>query len=162
QRILRETHADRLSGVISAEESRRDRLRRLLATVGDTADDGEIERALAAQKPAYRAARRAAPMALALLTELRLRGIKTGIVTNNFVGEQLEKLEACGLAPLIDVTVISEEAGCTKPSPEIFRIALDRLGLPAASTRMVGDSWENDVLGALAAGIKAFWFDGTP
>jgi len=47
--------------------------------------------------------------------------------------------------------VISDEAGCMKPDPEIFRKALDRLGLEPREMAYVGDSPE-DVKGALAVG----------
>lgn len=161
QTILRDTHPDRLAGRISPADSRKDRMRRLLATVRLDGSAADIEEVLAAQQPAYRAARRAAPGALAVLAELRRLGVKTAVVTNNFVGEQMEKLDACGFTPLIDVTAISEEVGATKPNPRIFHVALERLGVGATAARMVGDSWDNDVLGALAAGIRPFWFDST-
>jgi len=47
--------------------------------------------------------------------------------------------------------VISDEAGCMKPDPEIFMKALDRLGLEPREMAYVGDSPE-DVKGALAVG----------
>ena len=47
--------------------------------------------------------------------------------------------------------VISDEAGCAKPDPRIFTIALERLGLEPGEMTYVGDSPE-DVRGALAVG----------
>jgi FMN phosphatase YigB (HAD superfamily) len=47
--------------------------------------------------------------------------------------------------------VISDEAGCVKPDPRIFTIALERLGLEPGEMAYVGDSPE-DVQGALAVG----------
>lgn len=40
-----------------------------------------------------------------------------------------------------------------KPAPPLFRIALERLGLPAADAAMVGDSPEADIAGARAIGM---------
>jgi HAD superfamily hydrolase (TIGR01509 family) len=47
--------------------------------------------------------------------------------------------------------VISDEAGCAKPDPRIFTIALERMGLDPGEMAYVGDSPE-DVKGALAVG----------
>jgi putative hydrolase of the HAD superfamily len=56
---------------------------------------------------------------------------------------------------------VSEEAGVAKPDPKIFEIALDRLGVGALETVMVGDSWINDIAGAAAAGLRTVWFNRT-
>jgi FMN phosphatase YigB (HAD superfamily) len=68
-------------------------------------------------------------------------------------------LEACGLTPLVDVLVTSEEVNHLKPAPEIFYAALERLGCEASEAVMVGDSWDIDVSGALNAGLRAVWFN---
>jgi 4-nitrophenyl phosphatase len=41
-----------------------------------------------------------------------------------------------------------------KPDPPLFRMALDRLGLAAAQTAMVGDSVPSDIRGARAVGMR--------
>jgi len=40
-----------------------------------------------------------------------------------------------------------------KPEPPLFRMALERLGLTAATTAMVGDSIPSDIKGARAVGM---------
>ena len=40
-----------------------------------------------------------------------------------------------------------------KPEPPLFRIALQRIGLPAAAAAMVGDSVPSDIRGARAVGM---------
>ena len=47
--------------------------------------------------------------------------------------------------------MISDEAGCAKPDPRIFTIALERMGLEPEEMAYIGDSPE-DVRGALAVG----------
>jgi putative hydrolase of the HAD superfamily len=47
----------------------------------------------------------------------------------------------------------------SKPDPRIFEIALARAGVGPAEAVMVGDSWENDIQGARAAGVRAVWFN---
>jgi putative hydrolase of the HAD superfamily len=59
----------------------------------------------------------------------------------------------------VDVLVVSEEAGVSKPHPRIFEIALERAGAGPPEAVMLGDSWRNDVEGARAAGIRAVWFN---
>jgi putative hydrolase of the HAD superfamily len=50
--------------------------------------------------------------------------------------------------------------GVAKPNPEIFRIALDALGLASSETILhVGDSLRYDVGGALAAGLRPVHLD---
>ena len=85
-----------------------------------------------------------------------LRGrAKIGVVTNG-CPLQRYKLELFDLFPL-DALAISEEVGAEKPSPAIFRYALDELGMKKAT--MIGDSWDNDVLGAVGCGLPAIWLN---
>jgi putative hydrolase of the HAD superfamily len=83
----------------------------------------------------------------ATLQVLRERGTRLVVVSNWDVSlhEVLARLE---LTPLLDGIVTSAEAGVRKPSPEIFALVG---ALPAIH---VGDSLEEDVAGARAAGIE--------
>ncbi|MGE5764340.1 MAG: HAD family hydrolase [Mycobacterium leprae] len=65
------------------------------------------------------------------------------------------ELRAVGLACFFDVVVISSDHGFRKPDPRLFRLALDRLRVPAAATVHVGDNPDRDVAGAKAAGLIA-------
>jgi FMN phosphatase YigB (HAD superfamily) len=67
-------------------------------------------------------------------------------------------LAGAGLATGLDAIVSSAEAGAPKPDPRIFRLALDRLGIPARRAVHVGDE-EVDREGARAAGLA---FEPTP
>ena len=49
--------------------------------------------------------------------------------------------------------------GVRKPSPEYFAAVLADLGLSAGRVVLVGDDWQADVEGALAAGLWAVWFN---
>jgi putative hydrolase of the HAD superfamily len=53
--------------------------------------------------------------------------------------------------------LISDGEGVSKPDPEIFRRALERLGTNASDAVFVGDHPDVDVSGARAAGMKAVW-----
>jgi FMN phosphatase YigB (HAD superfamily) len=55
--------------------------------------------------------------------------------------------------------VDSGRLGIDKPDPRIFAHAVAALGCNGGDLVHVGDSWEADVLGAVAAGARAVWFD---
>ncbi|HEY8514865.1 MAG TPA: HAD-IA family hydrolase [Candidatus Binatia bacterium] len=99
------------------------------------------------------------PDAVAVLRELRARGLRLAVVSN-FDARLHGVLAGLGLAELVDVVLPSSEAGAAKPDPAIFRRALALLGgLPAARCLHVGDSLREDVDGATAAGLRAVWLD---
>lgn len=101
------------------------------------------------------------PEAIATVRALRGRGIRVGVLTNGPSDLQRRKLEVSGIGAELDAIAISEELGVAKPDGEAFRKALDLLGTRAEETAMVGDSLENDVLGALEAGLAAVvWLPG--
>ena len=162
-RLLGEKHLLVMAGSLSPDDARVQRIRSLFACCGEEITIQFAKELAARRVDIYRQSRRPVAGAVALLRELK-RHARIGIVTNNFTEEQREKLEACALAPLIDVLVTSEEIGRLKPEREIFRAALRRLGCEPDEAIMVGDSWELDVIGAIGAGLRAVWFnrDGLP
>ncbi|MCD6302560.1 MAG: HAD family hydrolase [Anaerolineae bacterium] len=96
-----------------------------------------------------------APGAREVLIALRQRGYATGLVTNFDHPPHVQNLiEEHGLAPLLDVVVISGAVGLKKPDPAIMALALEALQVPAAEAVFVGDSPE-DVQAAQGAGMAA-------
>jgi putative hydrolase of the HAD superfamily len=89
-----------------------------------------------------------------VLAELGRRGI-TVAVCSNWDWDLDGAMQSAGLADLADVVVTSAQAGARKPHPRIFRHTLDRCGLDPADAVFVGDTWEPDVTGPLAAGMAA-------
>lgn len=87
-----------------------------------------------------------------LLESLRARGLLLGVISN-FDHRIYRILDALGLGRYFDSVTISSEAGFAKPSPEIFRAALERHSLAPAAALHVGDSETHDVSGACAAGF---------
>lgn len=94
-----------------------------------------------------------------VLVELRRRGIPIGLITNGPSAFQREKLRTVGIDGLFDVVVASGDIGVLKPDAEIFRHALDRAGVLSAASLHVGDSFAADVMGAVGAGLSAFWLN---
>jgi len=92
-----------------------------------------------------------------VLEELRAQGLKLGLVSNT--GRNLDEFVAHHRLD-VDAALGSRAFGRTKPHPTIFRAVLERLEVEPADAAMVGDSPEDDVDGARAAGIgTAFLLD---
>jgi putative hydrolase of the HAD superfamily len=84
------------------------------------------------------------------------------IITNGFKETQGYKIDAGGIRHYFDDIIISEEHGLFKPEAAIFRLAEQRAGVAAENCLMVGDNYEADVEGALAAGWHAVWLNQEP
>jgi putative hydrolase of the HAD superfamily len=92
------------------------------------------------------------------LSDLRERGLKL-VAVSNWDCSLPRVLERCGLDGLLDGTVTSAEAGSRKPEPEIFGTALELAGCGPSEALHVGDTAEEDVAGARAAGIRPLLID---
>ena len=89
------------------------------------------------------------------LRRLRRCGLTLAIVAN-FDLTLHERLESLGLAQEFALVVTPADAGAAKPDPAIFRVALERLGVPAERALHVGDG-AADESGARAAGMQFRW-----
>lgn len=78
-----------------------------------------------------------------VLKTLAAKGIPVAVLSN-IPFDIRPAFERLGVAEFVSEFVLSFEVGCVKPQPEIFRIAVDRLGVDPAATLMVGDSEEAD------------------
>lgn len=162
-RILEELHLDVLAGRLDLDAARIERFRRLYSAAGVAADADLAARTAAAYRTGYLEARKSVEGAAPFLEAVRQRATVV-IVSNNLLHEQQEKLRHCGLDRHVDILVVSEEVGVSKPAARIFEVALERADARPEEAVMVGDSWANDVEGARAVGIRAVWFnrDGRP
>lgn len=94
--------------------------------------------------------------ALPALEELRRHRLRIGLVSNG--QRDLEEFALHhGLA--VDATVGSRAHGRVKPHPSIFVAALEALEVAPDEVAMVGDSYEDDIEGARALGIRAILLD---
>ena len=72
------------------------------------------------------------------LRTLKVAGVRVGIISD--IHFDLRPVFAdAGLLDLVDSFALSFEHGVQKPSPPIFRVALDELGVEPAKALMVGD-----------------------
>ncbi len=85
---------------------------------------------------------------------------KLGIVSNFAIPECVFKLlERHSLTSLFSVVIVSGAVNKRKPSPEIFRKALEKLGVAAESTVFVGDTVDADVQGPQSVGMKTIYIE---
>ena len=63
------------------------------------------------------------------------------------------KLEALGIADLVDYAVSAEDYGALKPSARPFRRLLEDIGVSAGEALYTGDSRSKDIDGACNAGM---------
>jgi putative hydrolase of the HAD superfamily len=98
------------------------------------------------------------PEAAPMLTALRDRGLRLGILSSTPwpAAWHEEWLRRDGVLDLFDACVWSSELPVTKPHPDAFRAALDAVGVadPARAV-YVGDRPYDDVSGAKAIGMRA-------
>jgi putative hydrolase of the HAD superfamily len=98
------------------------------------------------------------PDAAPALTDLREDGRRL-IVVSNWDCSLPRVLERCGLGEQLDGAVSSAVAGHRKPDPAIFDAALELAGCEPEEALHVGDTAEEDVEGARAAGIQPLLLD---
>jgi putative hydrolase of the HAD superfamily len=99
---------------------------------------------------------------LPALRALQVKNMQLGVISN--IGEQIDTyLDKSGFTDYFTYKVTSFEAGCDKPQPQIFQLALKRAGVTADEALFVGDQYDLDVVGARSAGITPILInrDGT-
>jgi putative hydrolase of the HAD superfamily len=67
----------------------------------------------------------------------------------------------CGLEDVLQFAVFAQDCGVEKPDAGIFEIALEKAGCSADELLHVGDSIDDDIEGALGAGIRVIWLNRT-
>jgi putative hydrolase of the HAD superfamily len=94
------------------------------------------------------------PDTVAALHGLTNRGLFLGLVTN-CAPDVPQAWAGSPLAPYFSYCAFSCTVGAVKPQPEIYRAALDGLGLDPASAVFVGDGSDEELSGATACGMRA-------
>ena len=108
-------------------------------------------------KPIFATAR-LDPQAVPLLEALRVRGIKTAIVSNTPWGSPADawraELTRHGLLDKVDAAVFCMDVGWRKPHRAPFDRALSLLDVAPADALFVGDDHRWDIAGARNAGLR--------
>jgi FMN hydrolase / 5-amino-6-(5-phospho-D-ribitylamino)uracil phosphatase len=132
-------------------------LAQVLARAGAPAD----ESALRAYREFWDPATITDPQALPVLTELRDRGLRLGVLSSTAWPKDWheEVLRRDGVLHLFDACTWSSDLPWTKPHPEAFRTAMAATGeTDPAECVYIGDRLFDDVSGAKSAGMRAILF----
>ena len=92
------------------------------------------------------------------IAALRAR-VRTGLISNAWAGIRQVLGDGGGETTFHDM-VISAEVGLAKPDPAIFRLAIERLNVPAAAALFIDDLPAN-LEAARVTGMRPILFNGT-
>ncbi len=149
--------SDHAKGLVSKDFLKTERFRKLLETHNLTGDHCQMAEDYLNTLPdeVY-----LIDEALELLNTL-YKKIPMVIVTNGIGYVQHKRFANTGLTNLIDLVVVSEECGHSKPDKRIFDHTFDLLKINPKSSRilMIGDKLETDILGANNIGIDSCWYN---
>ena len=138
-----------------------DALGAIASTLGQPADGAMLRRACDERiRRKQESISLVEPQILAMLDELRTRGVRLGLVSNCFA-EDVAGWPTCPLRARFDCVVFSFEVGLAKPDPLIYLEATRRLQIDAAECWFVGDDADGELAGAAQADLRAFravWF----
>jgi len=86
------------------------------------------------------------------------------IITNGFDEVQNKKMISSNIYHYFDKIITSESVGVKKPNSKVFNHAIELAKTKKEHSIMIGDNIEADVMGAIAAGLKAIHcnFDNSP
>ena len=98
---------------------------------------------------------------ISILELAKENNVKLGIITNGPSEHQWAKIKALGIESWIsrENIIVSGDYGINKPDVRIFEIMQEKLQLPNASLYYIGDSIENDIVGANNADWKGIWIN---
>jgi putative hydrolase of the HAD superfamily len=94
-----------------------------------------------------------------LFGQLHRSDVKVGIVSNTEAVLTRFELDSFPILQTADAIVLSSDVGVRKPEPEIFQLAVNRIGATSDTTVFIGNDWAADVLGARRAGIRAIYLN---
>ena len=129
-----------------------------LARQGLPADPQTVTRLRRAMSIPISDRMRPLPGARELLAEMHALGMRTVIASNTYwrdADSYWDDFQLLGLAEHIDAIFTSVDAGHLKPHPAVFEMAMRWTGSPPDRCVVIGNKEENDILPALALGMRA-------
>lgn len=98
--------------------------------------------------------RKVVPHGEEVLSELKLRGYRLGIISNLIGETEIGRwLKEDGFDRYFDSVTLSSVCGIRKPDPGIYQLAEAGLGIPLSRCASVADNLDRDITGARAAGM---------
>ena len=92
-----------------------------------------------------------------LLEALRAAGKRVYLLSNAQRTFTEYEMRYLGIYDLFDGVQISSDHGCKKPDERFFRILLERFGLKAEESLMIGNNRYDDIAGAARVGMDGFY-----
>jgi FMN phosphatase YigB (HAD superfamily) len=140
--------------VVSAEEL----IAGSLARQGLAADADTVTRLRRAMSIPISDRMRPLPGARELLADIHALGLRTVIASNTYwrdADSYWDDFRLLGLAEHIDAIFTSVDAGHLKPHPAVFEMAMRWAGSPPDRCVVIGNKEDNDIVPALALGMRA-------
>lgn len=158
--IMQAQFARFLNGELTFTGQQRERVKTFLSRLGEPdVPDEQASAWFAGYEEHRNAAWTAFPDAEPTLRKLA-PDYRLGIVSNSATHHQRRKLQAIGLMPYFDGTLVcADDHGASKPTKSIFLAGCASLGLAPSEVAYVGDDYALDAEGADAAGLRAYWLD---
>jgi putative hydrolase of the HAD superfamily len=99
--------------------------------------------------------------AVEVVAELKQRGFRLALISNMMLPGKLlkAKLREAHSLTYFDTIMISSEVGFIKPHPEIFHRTLRKSKLRPDEVVFVGDTYQQDIVGAKRVGLKTVWLN---
>jgi len=91
-----------------------------------------------------------------MLRRLRAGGLKTGILTNGSPKMIDAAVASAGLGDLLDAVLTVDPLGIYKPDPSVYRLALDRFGVPVERIAFMSSN-AGDAAAAADFGMTVVW-----
>jgi putative hydrolase of the HAD superfamily len=134
--------------------------RQTWARAGMNLPDDLLHDILDAEQMCWDRAVRLDPDARQVLAWLGAHGIKRAICSNApFPPEMMHRqVNKNGITEMVDAVVFSSEIGRRKPAPEVYKAALDAIGVQPQDALFVGDRVREDYEGPRALGMRAVVF----
>ena len=75
-----------------------------------------------------------------LLRRVREAGLKVAVASSAKASELVVYFDIAGIQDLVDIATSSEDAEQSKPAPDIFQVALKKLGIAGSEAVAIGDT----------------------
>jgi 2-haloacid dehalogenase len=124
--------------------------------VAEAAEAVGLDRSIAAALDARYDQLRPWPDVVPTLSRLSAGGMRLGVVTN--CSRRLGRIAVGRIDAVFDCVVTAEDAGCYKPDPRTYRLALDKLGVtPDRCLFVAGSAY--DLIATATVGLAIYWHD---
>ena len=157
--LFRDHLPDLLDGKYSAQEEGEMRIAKLLQAYGVKTDETMSRKCYKAFAEGFWETRSLMDGAYEMLELWKEMALPVVVITNGNLEMQKRTVELLGLQNRIHSLLTPANSKELKPNPELFQRALEITGAERERALMIGDTWQQDILGAANAGIRPVWIN---